>query len=120
MHTDSTQEHQQHLDYVDRNFDALRACAIEDLTHYTSRWAVYTVDFLNCVAEIQGCPERVDGDIVSRIRNDRKRILEPRVEKLISEAKSARSMRIDEVIGLISAECSRIAPEEDETYKELF
>lgn len=120
MHKELTEPHQQHLDYIESNFDNLRDRAIDDLTHYTRRWAIYTIDFLNSVAEIQGSSQRVDEHVVSLVRNDRKRIGEPRVEILLGEAKSAGSMEIEEVIRLISAECSKIKPARQEKYKKLF
>ena len=115
-----TDSHQQHLDFVKDNFEQLRDCAIEDLTRYTSAWSVYTIDFLNCLAEIQGSDLRLDNSVVMLIRNDdRHRITEPRVPKLLSEAQDARSIKINELIGLLSSTCSKIDAKEAKAYKRL-
>jgi len=115
-----TDSHQQHLDFVKDNFEQLRDCAIEDLTRYTSAWSVYTIDFLNCLAEIQGSDLRLDNSVVMLIRNDdQHRITEPRVPKLLSEAQDARSIKINELIGLLSSTCSKIDAKEAKAYKRL-
>ena len=116
-----TDSHQQRLDFVKDNFEQLRDCAIEDLTCYTSAWAVYTIDFLNCLAEIQGADVRLDNSVVTLVRNeDRHRITEPRISKLLSEAQDAQSIKINELIGLLTSTCSKIDAKEARKFKRLF
>lgn len=109
MEKENSDLHQEHLDFVKSNFDELRDRAIEDLTRYTSGWAVYTIDFLNSVAEINGSARRLEAGVVSLVRNGHAhRFTEPHVARLLREAEDVWSVRIDELIGLLAAECSRI------------
>lgn len=109
-----------HLDYVQDHFTQLRDCAVEEFCHYSSRWIVYSIDFLNCVAEIQGKSARIDEPAVTLHHSTRKRLCGRRVEQLLRQADSAGTMKVTEVIRLISAECSDLDPPEHKLYKELF
>ena len=89
-------------EYIDRHFDSLQKAALENLTSYVSGWSIYSIDFLNAVAELQGSPQRVGPDAVVALRRGPKRIRDPRLAALIGEANDARSMPIDEIIEMIS------------------
>jgi len=60
MRQEPTSIQRKNFDFIKSNFARLRDCAVEDLIHYTSPWAIYTVDFLNSVAEMQGIDARLD------------------------------------------------------------
>ncbi len=92
--------------FIERNFDALRVAAIEDLTRYSSGWSVYSINFLNAVADLQGVPSRIKPLVVSRLRRDAKRVRNPRLARLMRRAQTPRSMKIEEIMTLISAELS--------------
>jgi hypothetical protein len=90
--------------FVERNFDALRGAAIEDLTRYSCGWSVYSINFLNAVAELQGVASRMEPHVISALRRDAKRIRNPGLAKLMRRADTPRSMKIEEIMTLISAE----------------
>lgn len=112
--------HAHHLKHILDHFDDFREMAIEDLTHYTSPWAVYTVDFLNTVAEIQGSDARVEERMVSQLASNAKRLLDPKVARLLREARDARSMRVEEIIGRIADECEDLPAGGRPRYKDVF
>jgi hypothetical protein len=89
--------------FVDEHFDRLREAAVHDLTSYVSGWSIYTIDFLNAVAELQGNPKRLSAETVVALRKGPKRIREPRLAELLREADDARSLKISEVIELVAA-----------------
>jgi len=93
---------------------------VEEFCHYSSRWIIYSIDFLNCVAEIQGRRARIDERAVSLHYSARKRLCGRRVEQLLRQADSAGTMKVTEVINLISKECSDLDPPRMKLYKELF
>jgi hypothetical protein len=90
-------------EFVDKHFDRLRDAALHDLTSYVSGWSVYTIDFLNAVAELQGFSKRLSAETVVALRKGPKRIREPRLAELFREAEDARSLKIDEVLELVAA-----------------
>ncbi len=90
--------------FVERNFDALRVAAIEDLTRYSCGWSVYSINFLNAIADLQGVPSRIEPRVISHLRRDAKRIRNPRLARLMRRADAPRSMKIEEIMALISAE----------------
>ena len=90
--------------FVERNFDALRVAAIEDLTRYSCGWSIYSINFLNAVADLQGVPARIKPRVIARLRRDGKRIRNPRLARLMRRAQTPRSMKIEEIMTLISAE----------------
>jgi hypothetical protein len=94
-------------DFVERNFDHLRENAIQDFTRYACGWSVYSINFLNAVAELQGVNLRLRPEIVPELRRGSKRVGEPRLAKLMQEARDARSMKIEDIITLISAQAKR-------------
>lgn len=93
-------------DFVSKNFDQLRNAAIEDLTRYVSGWSVYSVKFLNSVAEFQGVDARLDPDVIPELRRDAKRVEVPHLRKLFRQATDAQTMEIEKIIEIISAEAS--------------
>lgn len=90
-------------EFVDIHFDRLRDAALHDLTSYVSGWSVYTIDFLNAVAELQGISKRLSSETVVALRKGPKRIREPRLTELFREADDAQSLKIDEVLELVAA-----------------
>ena len=90
--------------FVEQNFDALRGAAIEDLTRYSCGWSVYSISFLNAVADLQGVPSRLDRHVISELRRDGKRVRNPRLAKLMRKADTPDAMKIEEIMSLISAE----------------
>jgi hypothetical protein len=109
-----------HLQHILDHFDDFREMAIEDLTHYTSPWAVYTVDFLNTVAEIQGSDARIEERMVSQLAGNARRLLDPKVARLLREARDARSMKVDEIIGRIASECEDLPTRGRRRYRDIF
>lgn len=93
-------------EFVERNFERLRQAAIQDLTRYTCGWSIYSINFLNAVAELQGVEARLGGEVVTALRRDAKRVRNPRLAELMRQARDARSMKIEEIMALISAEAS--------------
>ena len=90
-------------DYIENNFDSLRDAALQNLTSYVCGWSMYTMEFLNAVAVLQGSKRRLDLDAVVALRKGPKRIRDPRLATLIRESRSARTMKIDEIIELIES-----------------
>lgn len=90
-------------EYVEQHFACLRDAALQDLTSYVSGWSVYTIDFLNTVAELQAVPERLSAEAVVALRKGPKCIRERRLAILIRDAKDPWSMKIAEILELIAA-----------------
>ncbi len=93
-------------EFLSENFDDLRNAAIEDLTRYVSGWSVYSVKFLNSVAELQGIDARLDPEIIPELRRLSKRVEVPHLRKLIRQATDADSMEVEKIIEIISAQAS--------------
>lgn len=96
-------------EFIERNFDKLREAAIQDLTRYTCGWSVYSINFLNAIAAMQGAKSRLGPEVVAELRKGPKRVCDPRVAELMREARDPRSMRIEEIIALVSAEAMEAA-----------
>ena len=92
--------------FIEQNFTALRNAALRDLTCYVSAWSIYTVKFLNSVAEIQGLSMRVSDDAIQTLRTGQKRVRDLRLAKLLQDAKDPGSMDIVQVMEVIA---SRVA-----------
>lgn len=90
-------------EFVEEHFDRLREAAVHDLTSYVSGWSIYTIDFLNAVAELQGNPKRLSAETVVALRKGPKRIREPRLTELLRAADDAHALRIGEIIELVAA-----------------
>ncbi len=100
-------------DFVEEHFDQLKNAAIEDLTRYVSGWSVYSVKFINSVAEFQGVDARLDPEVIPELRKESKRVEVPHLRKLFRQATDAQSMEIERIIELISAEASQHSTEDD-------
>ena len=90
--------------FVEQFFDSLRENAIQDLTRYVSGWSIYSVHFLNAIAQMQGIDIRLDNETILLLRRGAKRATAPDLLPLLQEPQNAAAMQIERIIGTIRAE----------------
>ena len=88
--------------YLVDNFKAARDASMPGIFDCRCRYSVYSLQFLNTVAAMQGSDARVARGFVPE--SNRNGIQAPGLRVLLGQAKSVRDVRIDTIIGGINAE----------------
>ena len=96
-------------DFVRANFAKLKDNAIQDLTRYVSGWSIYSIHFLNAVAQLQGVAARLDNETILALRRGAKRATAPDLVPLLRDANDADAMEIERIINLIREEAGQEA-----------
>lgn len=94
-------------DFVRANFAKLTDNAIQDLTRYVSGWSIYSIHFLNAVAQMQGVAARLDNETIVALRRGAKRATAPDLVPLLRDAGSVEEMEIERIVNLIREEAGQ-------------
>lgn len=96
-------------EFVRANFSKLTDNAIQDLTRYVSGWSIYSIHFLNAVAQLQGVGARLDNETIVSLRRGAKRATAPDLVPLLRDANGAEEMEVERIINLIREEAGQEA-----------
>ena len=94
-------------DFVRANFAKLKDNAIQDLTRYVSGWSIYSIHFINAVAQLQGVAARLDNETILALRRGAKRATAPDLVPLLRDAGSAQEMEVERIVNLIREEAGQ-------------
>ena len=96
-------------DFVRANFARLKENAIQDITRYVSGWSIYSIHFLNAVAQMRGIEARLDNETILALRRGAKRATAPDLVPLLRDAEDVDAMEIERIVALIREEAGQDA-----------